>query len=148
MATFDYTTAANQTAWNNEVKVRSWTIDFEDLINVNGMVTTGADQVRLLKIPAGATATLLAGTVRVDRIYAGTSATVDIGVTGDDTWTANVDTKVAAGTIVQLSTNAAPVLTAEGVSDVYLTAELTEGAADTTDGGKVTITLCYFMANN
>lgn len=51
MATFDKTTSAIQTAWNIGLQVKSWTIDIDDMINNEGLVTL--DDIRLMAVPDG-----------------------------------------------------------------------------------------------
>ena len=97
MATFDKTTIANQTGWQNGVTVKSWTLDLKEIKANEGMVST--DDLRLIAVPTGTAMLFFASTTEVNRILAGTSGTIDIGIDGGVEIDGAVDIKVTAGTI-------------------------------------------------
>lgn len=146
MATFDKTTIANQTGWQNGVTVKSWTLDFDEMTTKEGLAST--DDIRLIAIPTGTAMIFFASTTEVNRILAGTSGTIDIGIDGGVEIDGAVDIKVTAGTITLNDTNAAPVLyTNTSGATTYVTVEPTSHA-DVTDHGKVTVTLVYAKVSN
>lgn len=145
MATFDKTTSAIQTAWNNGLQVKSWTIDIDDMINNEGLVTL--DDIRLMAVPDGQGLVCVAGTVEVVRAATGTTCTVDFGINGGVEFDGATSVKSTAGTIALFDTYAAPVLYSNtSGATTYVTLEPTLDTV--TDGGKVTVTMAFFKVGN